>query len=427
MDFLLDSSLVVLIALVGIIFWKALISRTIDLHSFIFIFTLASLIFIGPQIIILYNNINHAILAPVIFYIALCMIMLCCGCYIGLEISQPYNPLKKIFHEDDIDIYSIGFIIIALFGLIRLNASNTSSSSQWSGSDVMYNFFFTSYRYALIFSSVGYFITRKRVFLILVIISSLFFVDRILISGRRTDLVYYAISVGIPYLYYTGKKPNLVIIIPALIISFQLLSILVAVRTVTLNGSGFGSFLSGNKLPSIHEVMKAKEVIDKKESARAPELTACCYGINSLDNGNYELDYGANYWNAIIQDFIPSQIVGAEFKSKLKINYNQVDIVGYKVLKGSTMTGFYDTYASFGLMGSLFFFLLGLIMSSIHRQAIAGNTFSLIFYLAIIVDALHSVTHRSTLFITGIIQFIIYLVIMDMIIRLYKLFHTSIQ
>lgn len=416
---ILDLSIIILIVFVAIVFWKTLVSKSLPLYSFLFIFTVGSLVFVAPQIKIVYSTVPVAILSPTIAYIALCYVMFYFGCMIKIEVPPLNNPIRSIFKKDSLALYAIGFILISTIGFIKLTNSETSANSQWSGKDVMYNFFFTAYRYALIFASVGYFKTRKRIYLVLILISSLFFVDRILISGRRTDLVYYAIAIGVPYLYYTQVRPKLILLCTLLVLSFQLLSLLVAVRTVTLEGSGFGSFLSGNRLPSIEAVMLAKQKIEIKDKGRAPELTACCYGINAVINsGNF--DYGGGYWNAVVQDFLPSQLVGAEFKQSLKFAPIKLDLLGYRVFTGSTMTGFFDSFQAFGYVGCIFFFIMGYFMTMVCRKAFQGDTFCMIFYLCIIVDALHAVTHRSSLFLSGMIYFCIYIFIMHFFINIMK-------
>ena len=45
----------------------------------------------------------------------------------------------------------------------------------------------------------------------------------------------------------------------------------------------------------------------------------------------------------------------------------------------------------------------------------SGDTFNMIFYLCVLVDALHAVTHRTSLFISGILMFIVFLLIMKVL------------
>ena len=414
---ILCLSILALIVLITL--WRALVTRTLPLTSFPFIFIMSTTVFIGPQIYECYYLVNHEVLTPTILYITLCMVMLLAGCNIHLKGGTFKNPIQSIFNEQNLALYSICFIILASVGLIKLWGSDTSSSSQFSGKDVMYNFLFTTYRYALIFASVGYFKTRRKIYKFLIILSVLFFIDRIFIAGRRTDLVYLAIGLGIPYIYYTKAKIKLVFIIPAIILAFEVLSLLVAVRTATLNGAGFGSILAGNTFPSILQIQTAQKKLNKYD-IHSPELNACIYGMRAISQNN-AYDYGAGYWNAFIQDFVPAQIVGGEFKASLKIQTKNAPISDYKVLKGSTMTGFYDSFMAFGYLGCMVFFLIGWFMSALYRKAMNGDTFNMIFYLCVLVDALHAVTHRTSLFISGILMFIVFLLIMKVLFSLLNL------
>lgn len=395
--------------------YRGLVSKTIPIYSFLFVFTVGFVVFVIPQLIIVYKKLPEEIKGQPLFYIMLCYLMVYIGSNIKISLRITNNPLERFFDIDSLAIYAIGFILISAIGFVSLSSSSTSSGSQWSGKDVMYNFFFTSYRFALIFSSVGFFKSRKKIFKILIFISTLFFIDRVLISGRRTDMVYYAIAIGVPYLYYTGAKLKMWFCLPAVLLAFQALSLLVALRTVTLEGKGFGSVLAGNRLPSISEVLDAKEILDKKEKDRAPELTAYCYGFRAV-NMSSSHNYGAGYWNAIVQDFVPAQIVGSNMKKSLMFKTSNITINDYKVFTGSTMTGFYDSFAAFSYAGCLFFLVMGFVMTKISNRAFEGDVFCMIFYLCVIVDALHAVTHRSSLFLCGIIYFIIYLLMFRVLI-----------
>lgn len=382
-----------------------------------FIFIFASSVFILPQYVTIYKKLDNSLLTPIIVYITLCFSFTIIGCNLKLSFgfSRLKNPLEKIFHEDCLTVYSIVFLATATFGFVKLLGSESALGTQWSGKDVIYNFFYTTYRYALIFSSVGFFKTQKRHFFLFLIFSSFFLLDRIFIGGRRTDLVYYAIAVGIPYLYYTNAKVRLVILIPSVIVAFQLLTVMVALRTVTLDGSGFGSIASGASLPQFEEIVSVNEKLKTKEN-RAAELTSCCYSMDAVNRFS-AYNYGAIYWNSIIQDFVPASIVGEGVKKSLKFPANSYELEGYTIYKGSTTTGFFDTYSAFGYFGCLFFMFMAIIMTRIYIKAISNNTFYMIFYLCVIVDALHAVTHRSTLFVTGILTFVIWMIIVHFTIR----------
>lgn len=404
-------------AILMYVIYKVFVDKCLQIYSFVPIFIFASSVFILPQYVIIYHKLDNRLLTPIIVYITLCLLCTIIGSNLRFSLGfyKWSNPLEKIFHEDYLTVYSFVFLITAAFGFIKLLGSESALGSQWSGKDVIYNFFYTTYRYALMFSSVGFFKTRKRHFLLLLIFSSFFSLDRIFIGGRRTDLVYYAIAVGIPYLHYTNAKVRMMILIPTVIVAFQLLTFMVALRTVTLEGNGFGSVASGISLPKFAEIVSAKEKLKKKEG-RASELTACCYSMDAV-NRSSAFNYGTIYWNSIIQDFVPASVVGDDVKKSVMLPTPNYEIEGYTIYKGSTTTGFFDTYSAFGYFGCLFFMLMAMIMSKIYNKAISNNTFYMIFYLCIIVDALHAVTHRSTLFVSGILTFAIWTTIVHILIR----------
>ena len=407
------------------IFYKVLINKSLDFFSFVVVFVFSTLVFILPQFAIIYDKLNDHLLTPITVQITLCILCTIIGCNIKLSLgnSKWQNPLEKMFHEEYLSLYSIVFLFISSYGFVKLLGSESALGTQWSGKDVMYNFFYTTYRYALVCSSVGYFKTKKKCFLFLLLLSSLFMLDRILIGGRRTDFVYFAIAIGIPYFYYTKAKIKIMLLIPAVIIAFQALTFMVALRSVTINGKGFGSALSGVSLPKIEEILSANEKLKKKDN-RAAELNACCYSMEAVDRYS-AYNYGAIYWNSIIKDFVPASVVGNEVKDNIMLPTKKYKLEGYAIFTGSTTTGFFDTYSAFGYFGCLFFMFMAMFMNSIYKRATNNNTFYMIFYLCTIVDSLHAVTHRSSLFISGILTFVIWLTIIHFVIKFIQLFSNS--
>lgn len=397
--------------------YKIFIDKSIQIYSFMSVFIFASTVFVLPQYLIIYNKLNNDLLTPITIYITLCLLFTIIGCNLKLSFGllRWENPLEKIFHQDNLTLYSIVFLITASFGFIKLLGSETALGTQWSGKDVIYNFFYTTYRYALIFSCVGYFKTKKKHFLLLLILASFFSLDRIFIGGRRTDLVYYVMALGIPYLYYTNAKLRLMILIPSVFVAFQMLTVMVALRTVTLNGNGFGSIVSGVSLPQLEEIASVNKKL-KTEEEGAAELTACCYSIDAVNRFS-AYNYGTIYWNSIIKDFIPASVVGENIKKSLMLPTKNYVLEGYTIKKGSTTTGFFDSYSAFGYFGCLFFMFMSIIMTGIYTKAINNNTFYMIFYLCVIVDALHAVTHRSTLFISGILTFVLWMIVVHFAIK----------
>lgn len=380
------------------------------------VFTFASLLsfsflaFLGPQYLFLFQNINVNY-TPSYIYILICIISVFIGERINIKFI-PLNTLLKSYKINQRLIFSFTLSLISLIGYFNLNSDiGAFESSQWTGITTAFNFLFISYRFGFIMSIIAFIKTKKKIFLIPLVITGIIFLDKILIGGKRTDLVYFAIIISGSLYFIRGWLPKFKHYIIAFIILPQMLFFLVALRTVSLEGKGYGSFYNGNKIPSLSEILDKKNEIDNNEDYKSIEMSACVYGINYFLNYS-SYNFGAYYYNSIVQDFIPGSIIGINNKKALMIDVPEIDVskMGYTVKFGSTTTGFYDTFAAFSYLGFIMWFLLAVFMKRIFVLASKNIEIYQILYFAIVVEALHAMTHRFSLIFTGVIFFLIYFI-----------------
>jgi hypothetical protein len=386
-----------------------------NVFAFASLFSFSFIAFLGSQYIFLFQNINVNY-TPTNIYILLCIIAVFLGERVTIKF-KPLNFILKKYNSDQRVVFSFVFSLISLIGYLQLNSNaGAFETTQWTGVTTAFNFLFISYRFGFIISLIAFLKSKKKFFLIPLLITGFLFLDKILIGGKRTDLVYFVIIIFGSLFFLRGWIPKFKHYIVAFIVLPQMLFFLVALRTISLEGKGYGSFFNGNDIPSISEIIDKKQELDQNFESKSVEMSACVYGINYILN-NSLYDYGLYYYNSIVQDFVPASVIGVNSKKSIMADITKIDNskIGYSVKFGSTYTGFYDTFAAFSYFGFILWFLLSVFMKKVFSLATQNIEIYQILYFALIVEALHAMTHRFSLIITGILFFLIYFVLISIL------------
>jgi hypothetical protein len=142
---------------------------------------------------------------------------------------------------------------------------------------------------------------------------------------------------------------------------------------------------------------------------RATELRNAIYDVTAAQMiGSYDL--GASYWNYLVFRYVPAQFLGAEFKSSLMFDVQDVAAWAFMHVPhpGSTHTGVSDSFMSFWFLGPLVFFLIARIMCKLYRAGMEGHMMAQFFYMFLISNALQTVTHSTAGFFAQLIHVLIF-------------------
>jgi hypothetical protein len=122
-------------------------------------------------------------------------------------------------------------------------------------------------------------------------------------------------------------------------------------------------------------------------------------------------DYGLFHWNALVQDYVPAQIVGTEFKSGLMVDLDTPDwAVYYHVPSiGSTSTGLADAFQSFWYFGFVKFAAIGWLMGLLYRAGNRGHLLAQVAYALLASYSLVSITHHTNWFLSRIVHMSLFL------------------
>jgi hypothetical protein len=127
--------------------------------------------------------------------------------------------------------------------------------------------------------------------------------------------------------------------------------------------------------------------------------------------GDY--DFGKNYWDRFIFQFVPGQLIGFDIKNELMTGRPQSldSKLGYvRLSDGITPTGMADAFGSFGYFGFIIFFLIGRYVSRWWLAAQNGGIGSQIVLLLLLPKALLAITHVTPVFFLHFITLGIFLV-----------------
>jgi len=339
------------------------------------------------------------------------MSILClAACALGFQCKWP--PTRSAQWEFDYNRMLIATWMFTAVGggvfffISRLPEEQTTSS-QWSGAPVASNFFAVMLYLGFAMALLMYLKTKSKAALAAVIFASLFYLDRIVIAGKRSVTVelFYTIVLAI-WFVRRFQMPRTVMAVLLLIGVVGLYSG-GQYRQLLNDGRVYSSVLQRGTMPTLDTL---KEITLLKNIAHVaseggPEMRNTVHYIRDVAD-SWQFDFGAYHWNALVFNFVPAQLAGADFKESLKLNvgtpFESLD--GYEASVGSTFTGITDAFGSFWYFGCLKFFFIALVMRWLYARGQAGDFPSQLFYLILFVSSLHAITHQTQLFFSKILH-----------------------
>lgn len=334
------------------------------------------------------------------------MTLLCvAGIYVGYHSKyKPFHFFQWQFEQKDLLRLAL---ILSLFSsffffLISRLPEELTDESQWTGLPVAYIFFARSLKYGLAIAFYLFFKYKDKKALAIMLYDLIFYLDRILISGRRGDAIELAL-VFLLTLFFTRQYviPR-VAMFAGLIFGTLLLHSIGDYRSEVLR--------KGNSPLEAIQNISFKKNFEKIMEEGHSEVTNAIYTVASTDaTGNY--DYGIFHWNTLVFNYVPAQLLGRDFKNALFIKYDNGfgPFFYYQVKVGSTFTGIADAFRSFGYFGFLKFFLIAYIIRGMFLSAQEDNVVFIILTAVIMKDALHTITHHTQWFFSPLVHIGIFL------------------
>ena len=227
---------------------------------------------------------------------------------------------------------------------------------------------FTSrFIYPAIASAMLLYLRNPNVKLFILLTVLLFFpILNITILFRRSDLFFVAFIVFYTTVYV--RRPR---------IGRPLIAILAAAAFVAITvfpyfrqefiGNATGFTYGTENMTIMQSIKDSFEITENEEIVRAAST------IQRVD-ATGELQLGAFIWNSLISQFLPSSLVGPEFKRSLMISLGGTSGVQFQYFDPESYfyvapMGFADAHGQFGYFGFIIFGALGIILAQVERRS----------------------------------------------------------
>lgn len=358
--------------------------------QFPFLIACVSLTFVTPQVWNLYEF-GYKNESITIIMISLCLCNL--ALFTGFEWGTKNGSKKNCEIEFKGGRYytMILWIFFIVGTIATLMNRGVYKGGFVSGTFVIVSFFASFINYSLLLILVG----KKeklipgKIYWILFAIIIVLLLDKIIQSGRRADTINLVLTLSY---FFMNKDERIYRYLKPIVPCFFFVGMIVGGQIHKYRENSYaGNMTFKENLSSLNFSSRDKDkILEKGEIYNAFE------GINNVALYS-TYDYGINNWNGIVHTYVPTALVGREVKNSLIIESHADDLTNYLTRSGSTMTGYYDAFASFGIFGFIKFLIIGLIMGFLWSR-IQYSQLSLLLYFPLLTPGLHLLTHSSNYF-----------------------------
>ena len=373
---------------VFVLFTISVIKRGFEI-SFPFVFSLVYVLFVNIPLIKYSILVSEQIGFDEVFFGLFSL--LCVTCAIGGYYTLSNYNSGGTFNFN-LNWVRLKWLILlsAIIGVIASAAYINVSielGSKNEGRALLYNFFTPAARGALFLAlwqlkSKG----KSRILQLSVLLVLVgYYLPNIILLFKRNIII----DLVLIYLFYT--RIAVLSLLRAILLSFPLL--LVSQLSIdSLRSELYSYFVFGSAF-NLSEVFDNSEVFVYELPV---ELNTAVNAIGATKmTGVY--DFGFYHWNRFVFNYVPGQLVGDEIKASLMLDIGSIDAdlakVNFTRSYYTTLTGFADSFKSFGYLGVLKFWLVGLLMGWLRKPR-SYNTFPVL-YVWMFVSSLHIITHDT--------------------------------
>jgi hypothetical protein len=234
--------------------------------------------------------------------------------------------------------------------------------------------------------------------LIIILFGLSFYLDRVLIHGRRQDAVELCLMVLMALWFQRRWLPPRSLMIGLCLLGALFVNSIGDYRSTMLgrdqyswSGAGVAELLRIDFAGNLRAIVKGE--------LPASELYIAMFSIEATDRRR-DFDYGLSLWDDFVRRYIPGQLIGPERKRSLYIEREDSagQVFGFVPNFGATSTGLTDAFQSFWFFGAIKFFLIGFIMSRWWRAAKAGNRGAQMVLMLCTGASLLAITHGTSHF-----------------------------
>lgn len=300
------------------------------------------------------------------------------------------------FNNQRLLVASAGMVLIGMVAQFQMGGIDTSNmGDQWTGVITMWYLLAKTSGFGLCLSVLVFSQTRKPAALSLAVIAALPLVQAAIFGVRREDMFDLLIlSFGAWYLANRKAPPKLAIIVGA-VLGTIILNNVDDIRSRVLEGD-----------ETFFDVVLSSEIYEKFSYTNLKQGASSEMGQAQYDfyyaNKNWNWEFGREYSNMLVHQYFPAFIFGREAKEALKFStLEQRLITGEErgmISRGSTRTGFSDSYRAFGVFGIIVFFVISALFGFLFARAWGLSIPSQYLYLVLLAEGLKAITHSTASF-----------------------------
>ena len=387
---------------IALIAWGLM--RPERIYQYPFIMGTIFISFIVPQAIALVETPGAASSEAIERVLLMCC--LCAGmCWLGDRSKPDRKLLKKLsipLNERKLRRGAIVLIFIGYFFTFLLSRTTIqfAANSNWTGPATIYLFFTKVLYIALAVMALLALKKPTKINIILAIIAGYPIVQNAILIGRRQPTFTFFIILGISAFYIRRLLPPRFLTLGLIVAAAYIIPLLGQLR-----GDFWLLILNGN-VSNINFVQGLNRVLegDILELRNAAMLMDA-----AVKTGQY--GYGTGFWDAIVFQYVPGQLLGYGFKNSLQFhltNFDTNSLLGYSIPNGSTTTGIGDSFLEFGYFGCLIFYGVAYFFKHVWISALYQNSLlSQILYASSCSSMMVGITHGNQRFFQEILfQFI---------------------
>ena len=381
-----------------------------DHHIFKFpvVASILAIVWIVPKGIELESNaLSTAHLEGFWYYVAICFFAIFLGFSIGeARSSNPASnskPRTKLRYPDYsetklITCSAVMFVFGFISWLLIRGVDTSGMGAGWTGVITMYALFSSATSLSLCLGMIIFTKTRNWIALTIAVASAIPIVLTVATGVRREALFDLVLLTAGSYYLTRGISPPKIAVVAALLIGSVVLNKVGDFRSYVDSGQG-----------NLIDALLTKEMYDfdpfQIEQGEANEVGLAVADYHYI-NSNGDLEYGADYANSIVSQYVPAFLVGRDFKNSLmfptlsqRASANNTEIA---FSMGSTRTGFSDTYRSFGWLGFIVFGAISYLFGHLYGRAKLGSIKERYLYLVLLGSGLKSITHSTPEFLASL-------------------------
>ncbi|VGO14805.1 hypothetical protein PDESU_03374 [Pontiella desulfatans] len=272
------------------------------------------------------------------------------------------------------------------------------AQTQWSGATVKYLFLASVFHFGFLTLWLVY-IRQRKVFaprlLLFIIPSLLLLLKTAVLGGRRAGMMNLASYMLTSLWFVRGWIMPRWLMVSGLTVGLILVNAIGHYRSIM----GQKDVSLGQRLENVAKSDLASESENVMKRGGA-ELNNYIF-VRQIYAEEKGFDFGVYHWNMLVFNFVPAQIVGRALKESLIFplsNYGYslaAERYGHRYYRGTTSTGYNDSFKSFGWLGFIKFGIIGWMMGVLYRHAVAGDFLGQLLYAYLLSVAMHAISHST--------------------------------